>query len=124
MVFRNVHYCIIEEIFPCVAYGDSFQCVFNYCTLFLCLFATERDAESRFDLGDFRLRSHFTTQIIVKGTLIGSLVPCLSDSVFRVRHKLAMGLHTVLFKNGRLRNNPSIRYMLLLISLLVKQAKS
>ena len=42
MVFRNVNYCIIEEIFPCVACGDSFQCVFNYCTLFsACLTTTD-----------------------------------------------------------------------------------
>ena len=34
IVSRNVNYCIIEEIFPCVACGDSFQCVFNYFTLF------------------------------------------------------------------------------------------
>ena len=70
-VFQNVNYCIIEEIFPCVACGDSFQCVFDYCTLFLCSFDNDRHAESRFDSVDFRLQSHFTTQIIVKGTLIG-----------------------------------------------------
>ena len=50
---------------------DSFQCVFNYCTLFLCLFDKDRHAENRFDSGDCRLQSHFTSQIIVKGTLIG-----------------------------------------------------
>ena len=41
------YYCIIEEIFPCVACGDSFQCVFNYCTLFLCSFDNRKSLRLR-----------------------------------------------------------------------------
>ena len=66
IVFRNVNYCIIEEIFPCVACGDSFQCLFNYCTLFLCSFDIDRHAESCFDLGDFRLQAILQHKSLLK----------------------------------------------------------